>query len=251
MSWLSSGIKKAGHLIAPVVHRVAQGAGTIGGFIVGGPAGAYAGEKLGDKLGNIGQDALAGKNVRTHLKDNLIGAGEAGAGLYLAGGAPGLGGGSSAASSIDPEGDALYGTETTPGSGSPGILQSALDKAKGVLSGGSGQPGSTNYLQLGLAGLEGANSAYLGGKSNQYANDALKSVTDSYNARAGLRSKAIAGLMNPTAPDTSALSGIAAHNPYAPTPAVPVAPPGGFQVGVQRPGATQGILSQKLKGVVA
>jgi hypothetical protein len=112
----------------------------------------------------------------------------------------------------------LYGADTAPGGG--GVLSSALGAAKTLLPGGGapgGQPSqsSTNPWLLGLAGLEGANSAYLGKKANDYSQGALKSVQGAYNDRAPLRAAALKGLTNPTVPDTSQLKSIASRNPYA------------------------------------
>jgi hypothetical protein len=231
MSWLSKGIKGLGHVLAKPVAIGARALGTAGGFVVGGPAGAMAGYRLGDKIGNIEEDALAGRNVRTHLAGNLIGAAEGGAGLYGSSKIPSAGdsasaipGGGTADPYSDPTGDALYGSDPalggSGGASGPSYLNRALDAGKTLLPGQGGQPGqsgasSTNPWLLGLAGLEGANSAYLGKKANDYSQGALKSVQGAYNDRAPLRAAALKGLTNPTAPDISTLKSIASRNPYA------------------------------------
>jgi hypothetical protein len=218
MSWLSSGLKKLGHVAAPVVHRLAQAGGTAGGFLLGGPAGAMAGYRLGDKIGNIEQDALAGKNVRTNLGSNLLGAGEGGAGLYGASGGFGGGGNAGGVPQVTRDGQPITLSDVNPNIPEDGASNAGdgwLKKAIGSVTGPGEQPGGTNPWLLGLAGLEGANSAYLGQKANSYAGQALKSVTDSYNARAGLRNAGINGLLHPAAPDVSTLQTIQSRNPYA------------------------------------
>lgn len=216
MSWLSSGLKKLGHIAAPIVHLGAEAAGGVGGFLTGGPAGAYAGYKLGDKLGNIGQDALSGANVRKHLGDNLLGAGEAAAGGYLASGMPGLGGGGGIGGTGLGMGAAGTGAggvaDAAAGGGGGGIVSSI----EGVLRGGAGKQllGNGGLNLLGVA--QGVNAAHLGQQSNQYAKDALNSAQNAYNEKAGIRQQALNGLQNPQAPDLSHLSQIASAIPQLP-----------------------------------
>lgn len=229
MSWLSKGIKGLGHVLAKPAGIAARIGGTAGGFLLGGPGGAMAGYRLGDKIGNIEEDALAGRNVRTHLGDNLLGAAEGGAGMYLAGGAPGLGGGASGGASggydvTDPAQNMFAGAGGSAADASGGgFLSNAVNTAKGLIPGQGGQPGqaggsSTNPWLLGLAGLQGANSAYLGQKSNALSGKALKGVEANYAERAPLRAAGLRGLLTPTPVDTSQLSTIAQRNPYAAPP---------------------------------
>lgn len=206
VSWLSqaTGIH-LGNIGAPV--------GAFLGSVIPG-VGTALGAGLGQAIGGVG----AGHGV---AKSALEGAGVYG-GSKLAGAISGMGGAPKA--SIDPEGDALYGTETTPdppSSGIGGYLRSLLPSGGGSAT--PGQPGgtSTNPWLLGLAGLQGANSAYLGQKSNALSDKALKGVEANYAERAPLRAAGLRGLLNPTAPDTSQLSTIAQRNPYAAAPRPP------------------------------
>lgn len=75
-------IKNAGKSAAKPVAYGERAAGTIGGFLVGGPAGAAAGYKLGDSLGNIAEDALSGRSVKKNLGRNALNAGLSAAGVY-------------------------------------------------------------------------------------------------------------------------------------------------------------------------
>jgi hypothetical protein len=75
-------IQNAGKSAAKPVAYGERAAGTIGGFMVGGPAGAMAGYKLGDSLGNIAEDALAGRSVKKNLGKNALNAGLSAAGVY-------------------------------------------------------------------------------------------------------------------------------------------------------------------------
>lgn len=108
----------------------------------------------------------------------------------------------------------------TPDSGSSGVGGFLSGAVKSALGGGQPGQSSTNPWLLGLAGLQGANSAYLGQKSNALSDKALKGVEANYAERAPLRAAGLRGLLNPTAPDTTQLSTIAQRNPYAapPTP---------------------------------
>lgn len=83
-----------------------------------------------------------------------------------------------------------------------GIAHSALDFAKG-------------HAPEILAGLQVANAAKLGKKSNQYADNAMNSVNQSYMDRAGLRTAGIEGMLHPQVPDVTQLARIRSNNPYA------------------------------------
>lgn len=89
--------------------------------------------------------------------------------------------------------------------GLSGMAGSALDYAKG-------HPSEI------LAGLQVANAANLGKKSNQYADNAMNSVNQSYMDRAGLRSAGIEGMLHPPTPDVTQLSRIRSSNPYSQAP---------------------------------
>src|SRR5882724_4580116 len=176
MSWLSSGLKKLGHIAAPIVHLGAEAAGGVGGFLTGGPAGAYAGYKLGDKLGNIGQDALSGANVRKHLGDNLLGAGEAAAGGYLAAGAPGLGnataqipGATSVASILGHGGETAGGAIPDAAMGIPSSASNGgwLNTAEGV-AGKAGSFLTGNGGKNALALAQGVNAILDQKKAENY-----------------------------------------------------------------------------------
>jgi hypothetical protein len=223
LSWLSSGIKGIGHLAekaAPYVGMI-PGVGTLAGGVIGGLGGLAAGDGLGGALKYGAEGAaggLAGGGVRSALSgfaSRAMGGGSPAPG----GGVPNAGGGP-AGGSYDPSGDALYGTDTTPGappsdgSGIGGYLKGAL--------------GGINPLTGALAGAEVVNAGQLGSQANKYASDAYGSAAGSYAERAGLRAKGIAGMMNPTTPDLSNLTAIRGRNPYSapqqPAP-VPSAPP--------------------------
>lgn len=86
--------------------------------------------------------------------------------------------------------------------GVSGLLHSGLDFAK------------DHGSEL-LAGAQVLNAANLGKKSNQYADNAMNSVNQSYMDRAGLRSAGIEEMLHPQAPDVTQLARIRSSNPYA------------------------------------
>lgn len=147
----------------------------------------------------------------------------------LAGGAIG---GLGALAHGDGLGGALkYGAEGAAGGLGGGLLKGATAGAEGggLMStlAGLGK-GALNYAVHNpttlLAGAQTLNAANLGKKSNQYAENANNMANQSYAERAGLRSAGIEGLLHPQTPDTTALAGIRASNPYArPQQQLPIA----------------------------
>jgi hypothetical protein len=225
VSIFSKALHGIGHLAekaAPYVGLI-PGVGTLAGGVIGGLGGLAAGDGLGGAL-KYGLEGAAGGYGGAALRGLSKG------GQALAVGTAALKGGVPSAPSGGPPVDA---------NGVPQVMRNGLPSSVGDLigttasgdisegGGGSvpstfpstpgptGSPSSTNPWLLGLAGLEGANSAYLGKKANDYSQGALKSVQGAYNDRAPLRAAALKGLTNPTAPDTSQLKSIAARNPYA------------------------------------
>jgi hypothetical protein len=212
VSIFSKALHGIGHLAekaAPYVGLI-PGVGTLAGGVIGGLGGLAAGDGLGGAL-KYGLEGAAGGYGGAALRGLSKGGQALALGTAaLKGGVPSAPGGAPAGDANpydDPTGNALYGSDPAMG----GTPTTALPGAGGA----GGAPSSTNPWLLGLAGLEGANSAYLGKKANDYSQGALKSVQGAYNDRAPLRAAALKGLTNPTAPDTSQLKSIASRNPYA------------------------------------
>lgn len=249
MSFFGGLVSGLGKIAAPIYHAGATIGGGVGGFMLGGPQGAMAGARLGDKWGNIGQDALSGRNVGASVKRNALGVAEGGAGLYgahaMQGGGSGYSGGTEGSvpqvtrNGIPSSVGDLIGTtgsaDDPHGTSSGGWLRDAV----GSVMGGGGQPpggqppgeeGPNKWL-MGLAGLQGLNSAYLGNKASNMSNQALKNVQGSYDQRAGLRTAGISGMLNPQTADLSGLTktrsaipylGAAQPNPVLPPPRKPL-----------------------------
>jgi len=189
------------------------GVGTLAGGVIGGLGGLAAGDGLGGALkyglegaaGGYGGAALRGLSTGGKALALGTAALKGGVPSAPAGAAPATGGGYD----INDPNQNIFADGSGPSSAIP---STALPGAPAP----SGTPqSSTNPWLLGLAGLEGANSAYLGKKANDYSQGALKSVQGAYNDRAPLRAAALKGLTNPVAPDTSKLTAIASRNPYA------------------------------------
>lgn len=215
MSWLSklTGIH-LGNIGAPI-------GAALGSFIPG--VGTAIGAGLGGALGGLGhgdgvaKSALEGATAYGGTK--LAGAIANHMGTPSSSPAPSSG-------TLDPSDpnvdmNSVYGSDTAPQPTDSGWLSKLGGVAKQIVGGGPG--GGTSPLLMGLAGLQGANSAYLGNKANNFSNDALTSVKGSYAERAPLRSAAISGLTHPVARDTSELTRIRGANAYASPAPLPLA----------------------------
>lgn len=215
VSWFSKGLKGIGHLAekaAPYVGLI-PGVGTVAGGLIGAAGGLAAGDGLGGAL-KYGVQGAAGGMAGGGLRSAVTGA------ITGHGGSPTPSPGVTDPSDPNFDMNTLYGSDTAPDSGGGGGIGGVLRNAVG---GGTGQPQgtSTNPWLLGLAGLQGANSAYLGQKSNALSDKALKGIEANYAERAPLRAAGLRGLLNPTAPDTSQLYSIQQRNPYAAPPRSP------------------------------
>jgi hypothetical protein len=196
MSLFSKALHGIGHLAekaAPYVGLI-PGVGTLAGGAIGGLGGLAAGDGLGGAL-KYGLQGAAGGLAGGGIKSAITGA------LASRGGGSAPSGGGYDVS--DPNQN-IFADGSGPSAAVP----------PSALPGGSGSSGTNPWL-MGLAGLEGANSAYLGKKANDYSQSALKSVTGAYNEKAPLRTAALQGLLHPAAPDTSKLGAIQSRNPYA------------------------------------
>lgn len=192
---IGSAVKGVGHLAekaAPYVGMI-PGVGTIAGGAIGGLGGLAAGDGLSGAV-KYGAEGAAGGYGGAALRSLSTGGKIAAAAGTLASGHP-------AHAPYEP-GD----YDPTGGSSLP-----------------SPEGGGTNKWLMGLAGLEGLNSAYLGNKASNLSDAALKSVKGSYSERAPLRSAALSGLLHPQTRDTSNLTAIRSAVPYAQLPA-PKAP---------------------------
>lgn len=166
----SSALKGIGHVLAKPLGLSYRIGGTAGGFLLGGIPGAAAGYQLGDKLGNIGEDALAGRNVRKNLRGNLVGVAEGGAGLYGASKLPNNGG----ILNVGRSGPGGGGIPAFPGSGMPMPDLSALPGATAAIDQKINSPDF--YGKLGsLAGI-GLGSGVGGGGSRSIAQQAIGAV---------------------------------------------------------------------------
>lgn len=106
----------------------------------------------------------------------------------------------------------------------PGFLRNAISGGQNPGAPGGDVPpqgggnggGGIDPLILGLAGLQTANAAQLGKTGNDFSSKAWGAANDSYQNRAGLRSKGIAGLMQDRPmQNTSGLSALRMQNPIA------------------------------------
>lgn len=193
---IGSAVKGVGHLAekaAPYVGMI-PGVGTIAGGAIGGLGGLAAGDGLSGAV-KYGLEGAAGGYGGAALRSLSTGGKIAAAAGTLASGHP-------AHAPYEP------GDYDPTGGSSPSAMPDG---------------GGTNKWLMGLAGLEGLNSAYLGNKASNLSDDALKSVKGSYSERAPLRSAALSGLLHPKARDTSNLTAIRSAVPYAQLPA-PKAP---------------------------
>ena len=245
-SGIKNGVVGAGHAVGSVASNpwvqglTAAGLAATG---VGAPAaaGIMAAQRGGGALlrpgGNIGDAARGG------AEGAAMGAGAARAGGLLRGamaarGAAGAGGGVPGDGAASESGGMDWGN-LLRGGGS--FLKDRLGQiAGGTIGGGAGGGGGINPLVLGLAGAQVANAGNLGNKANEYSGKAFDLASDSYNARAPLRSAGIGALPSAANPsgsgllaarpmqDTSGLTALRMQNPVAARAAHPAGPAGNF-----------------------
>lgn len=201
-SSIGNAVKGVGHTLGSIASNpLVDGAlGLVGGpgiaAAVGGLGHLFApGGNLGSALHGAVTGGAAGTGAGA-LKDGVTG--------ILSGGLNGLGGN---ASNVLKGATTLGATTGTPAGATadPGLLQ----RLGGTLGGIAGSSvGGVPLPIAGLAGLQGANAAQLGAKSNDFADKAWDYASKDYDARAPLRTMGIAGLTNPTPRDTSGLTAI-------------------------------------------
>jgi len=220
-SSIGKGIKDIGHFVGKAASNplVLGGISLIPG--VGLPAAAA--------IGGLGGILKPGGNPRELLKGAATGA-AANTAAKVISKIPGVGSTISKIPGISDIGKFIGGI---PGLGAVG---SALGQIPGIQSaanflGGGGGDGGTDWGTvaknaglIGLGGLQAANAASLGKKSNEYAQAAMDAVNKSYGERGLLRAAGVGGMLHP---QTADLSGLLTHSgPYATglLPSMPAAP---------------------------
>lgn len=247
MSWLSSAVHGIGNAVKGVGHVAGEVlSNPIADAVIGmtplGPLGALGAGALGGLIkpgGNLGTtitggleggaSGLAGKGVASlfsHLTGLGQSGGDSGATGMTSGGqqvqvdsngnvvldangqpvlAPSSGGASQDQSIWGKINDAIQGT------GGWGAVASALGGDIGQAVNAMG--GVQSLPAWAMAAAQAKNASDLGAKADQFATDALKTKTDDWTSRAGLRTQGISGMLNPK---TANLSGLLANSgPYA------------------------------------
>lgn len=103
--------------------------------------------------------------------------------------------------------DRLKGLVTSGGAGVTGAISGGLNGLKGLLSGGGtpGASGGNSLLDSLLLGGSVASAAADKAKQQGLIDKSTQYATNAYDEKAPLRTKALAGLQNTTAPDLSSL----------------------------------------------
>jgi len=242
MSWLSSAVKGIGNAVKGVGHVAGEVlSNPIADAVIGmtplGPLGALGAGALGGLIkpgGNLGTtitgglkggaSGLAGSGVAS-LFSHLTGIGQAG-------GDTGATGMTSAGQQVltDANGNVVLDASGQPvmasntdqsiwgkindaihGTGGWGAVASALG---GDIAGAVNSMGGVQSLPAwAMAAAQAKNASDLGAKANDLATAALKSKTDDWTSRAGLRSAGISGMLNPKTANIAGL--MSTSGPYA------------------------------------
>lgn len=190
MSWLSSGLKKVGHIaekVAPFAGLI-PGVGTLAGAAIGGLGALAAGDGLKGALKYGVEGGLSGLGGSKLLGGKgILGIGD---GLKKVGGA------------LAHPGDSLSSLSK---SGIPGLV----GQAGGIVNG----------IKNNVDPLLGSAALYAGYKKSGQADDYRKQAMDlamqNWNDRSDLRKVGISGMLNETPPNLSSLFQANQSNPFS------------------------------------